>query len=815
MRATDPYLKGWALVIAAAGMLAAGRLDAQQAPPPQMPPPPGATVQQPAATTPQGRNLPGLARVIQQPSAAVVLNAEDNAAALQRLNVQQRISPQQLRANPVVTLKDGQADMRPVLANPAAIINVAQRLRQQPVLARSVADTMEVLRIDQGLVVHQTLTYQLRTGTCTDARKRASIQALGVECFARLAPAAQESALSNPRDLRYVADAGKRAEIIANMRSAMAAQQAQIDASLAQFRAMLGDPAQRAQMEREVGADELARLATLDDAALEEELVNAAEVEIDELMFVPDYRKLAGGTLVPSGLLQSIGGEQDAATGADPRLTMPLPGTRGMTLVQRKEHTIEDRVYLTGFTLGRDYEWSKGVRISINWCLIGCKETYYAELYARFNYGFGLRFPVTAGGSYDYQDVGGKKTASFTPVFRTINGGTREYLDAGLASDKLFDAKELVMQAGAEAGLRYRLPFFGSGKLGLALNVDLTGGLPPPYASGQFTPPMPGERPDPADLYFDDIDLTGGIANLGVVGGKVFPAVRFDLTSTRLEFTLTDKLTGHQRKMSRSGQPYSLSVDPQTGASEFRIGDPVYDLSFNMTPGVVARLFIDVRAWHHNADWPVWFPQLKIELPPGGQDFSCHAGTMCTREYRVSAAGASEAEGLSANPAERLPAEFAERSIRDWKRLCQDGRLKWCESAITTHFTNYRNLLTTRFKSSPFLFVIDDPFKAPSVESSVRSANDRASEIIRESEERSLRDWKGRCPDEKVKLCETAIAATFTAYRNQAAPEVERAAAAGYPDGWSRDIEKLKNEANRKAEAIIGEAGQRAARNPR
>jgi hypothetical protein len=45
--------------------------------------------------------------------------------------------------------------------------------------------------------------------------------------------------------------------------------------------------------------------------------------------------------------------------------------------------------------------------------------------------------------------------------------------------------------------------------------------------------------------------------------------------------------------------------------------------------------------WSNNWDWPIWFPQLAIELPPGGVDFGCHEGTVCSRSFTFNAKGAS------------------------------------------------------------------------------------------------------------------------------------------------------------------------------
>ncbi|MCW5580205.1 MAG: hypothetical protein KIS72_02550 [Luteimonas sp.] len=730
MQEVKPLRRGWIIWIAIAGTLAAGRVDAQQTPPS------GTPLQQAPVATQPVRNLPLSARrILQPPSTAVILNADSHAEALQRLNVKRRITSQQLRVNPVIALQDGQADMRPVLANPASLANVAQRLRQQPALAQAMADSIEVMQVDQGLVVHQTLSYRLKTGACTDPRKRASIAAIGLDCFTRASPSAHEAAFSDPADIRYVADPRKRAEVLATVREAALAQQLKAADGIAEFRAMLHDPVKRAEAEREFGAAEIARLATLDDAALEGEMVNAAEIGVEEVLFVPDRRMLSGASLAPSGMLASIGGDpSETASGTDPLRLLPPQGLLGITRAQKMEHRIEEHIYLTGFTLGREYEWSKGVSVSIKWCLIGCKETYYVKLYAGFNYGFGLRFPVAMGGSYHYEAKGHERTATFVPAFRTIDGSAADYRAAGLPNDKLFDGKELVLQAGANAGLKFRLPVVGSSGVGFSVNVDLTRDLPAPYASGQFVPPMPGQSSPPAEMRFENVDLIGGLANLGVAGGKVFPAIKFDLRSDKLEFRLTDTRTQEVQTMSRSGRAYPLSVDPKDHSSEFRIGDPVYDLTFSMTPGVVAQLFIDVRVWHLKSNWPVWFPKLTVELPPGGQRFSCHAGTLCTRNYRMSTTGAEETEGVSADPTERLPAEFAETFIREWKPHCPEERIKICETAITAVYTTYRNRMTAEMRAAGDLKEEGLIFNRLAKE-----AHERAKAVIKESWERANR----------------------------------------------------------------------------
>ncbi len=61
-----------------------------------------------------------------------------------------------------------------------------------------------------------------------------------------------------------------------------------------------------------------------------------------------------------------------------------------------------------------------------------------------------------------------------------------------------------------------------------------------------------------------------------------------------------------------------------------------------INPALLGGMFVDIAVWSHTWDFPVWFPQLAIQLPPGGADFGCHEGTQCTRSYVYSPKGHSE-----------------------------------------------------------------------------------------------------------------------------------------------------------------------------
>ena len=124
------------------------------------------------------------------------------------------------------------------------------------------------------------------------------------------------------------------------------------------------------------------------------------------------------------------------------------------------------------------------------------------------------------------------------------------------------------------------------------------------------------------------------------MGAKVRPAIRFDLTSDKLKFDLVDRVSGQKTRIDRSGHAYDLAIADRH-RSRFVVRDPVYNLTFSMTPGIVPMVFVDISVWSKKWNWPVWFPQLEVEIPRGGIDFSCHAGTRCahSHEFRPASLG--------------------------------------------------------------------------------------------------------------------------------------------------------------------------------
>jgi len=586
---------------------------------------------------------------------SVILTGEAHAQAMQRLRVVRQYTFATIRTNPQVAVGDAHLDFTPVLKNPKALANVALKLHSMPQHVQVQEESADVSEIDQGLVIHQVLSYRINPGKCADAGAKAQLASAGIGCFTAKTAAARVQEFSMPGSPRYVADPAKRQTAIASFQRESALADADAEKRIEDLRKSLADPTQRAAIVAQVGQLEVARMMTLTDDQLKEEVINTATQRFEETTFVPkvesaSYAHPQATLKIKPGADEIATGEQvmNGAPGAGsskyPKMIMIVPksayhtkpGTPNAGSDQVTDIDLGTYIYLTGFTLGHDYEWNLGVSTTINWCVVGCSSTYSVNLYAGFNYGFGLRFPIQT--TLTYHNVvhpNNSAEATLKADFKPIEGTVTDFQSTGLSSDQLFDGKELVAQVGADAGFNYNLPVVGSGGAGISVGVDFTNLLPSPYTGGHFEPPAPGTHGIDTPYVFDSIDLLGGLLNFGALGGQVFPAVDINLHSNKLQFTLNDSILKKQTRVTTTGQTVNVGVNSSGGHdSNFGFGNPVYNLGFTLTPGIDARLFIDVAVWSQNWDWPVWFPQLAVDLPPNGIDFSCHAGTTCVLDFQ-------------------------------------------------------------------------------------------------------------------------------------------------------------------------------------
>ena len=587
-------------------------------------------------------------------SNSVILQGGNHAQTMQRLHVVRQYALQDLRSNPRVMLGQSQLDFTPLLNNARAIPNVAMRLQALPQHVQVQADTSDVTEVDQGLVIHHLLTYQILPGKCADPGAKAQLAAAGVSCFTRSTTAQRMADFSAPGSPRYIADPGKRQAAIAEFQQKSAAADADASQHIADLRKQLANPSQRAAIVAKVGEAEVARMSSLSDDDLKDELVNMSVQTVEETMFVPrlessiyahpqeNLTTTASPAEAAAAQLLMRNGVSGGSPAGFPRLLKIVPasdlhlnGSGPPRGDQTADLNMGPYYFLTGFTINHDYEWQWGVSVSINWCVVGCTSTYGIQLNAGFNYAFGLRFPIQT--TLKYETVvhpNNSAEAKLTPQFVPIEGDDQDFLSTELDPTQLFKAQEIVAQVGADAGFSVNLPVLSTSQ-NFSVNVDFTQLLPAPYTGGRFQPPIPGTHGIDSNFVFNQIDLLGDLLNFGVVGGSVYPAIQVNLHSDSLQFNLNDELQ-HRSSTINSGQTVSLGdATAQNGDySHFAVGNPVYNLGFTLTPGLAPTVWVDVAVWSDQWQWPVWFPQLAISLPPGGMNFSCHAGTTCVMDFQ-------------------------------------------------------------------------------------------------------------------------------------------------------------------------------------
>jgi len=574
----------------------------------------------------------------------LLLQSASPLTSINQLPVERQMNLSEIRSTRALKLGNSTVDLSAMLENRDALPNVASRLQAAPGAVSVKASDVTAYVVPQGLIVRSFLNYQIKAGTCSDPGRRAQIEQAGIACARKMGADERVADYSNPASARFVEDPAKRAEAIAKARQDWAAQDADTAAQVANFRAILANPAERAKIEAAIGPQETTRIEGLTDDQLAGELINAAETKIEDVMFIPKADALDKEVQAVSGIADS------GATAVSPgsrfqglagRLGERLSAIQPVTMTPTPNQPIDNVVFLTGFTLGRQYEWSKRIEKTINWCWVGCSETYYAGARAGFSYGFGLRFPIVVNGKYQYASDSGGEHAYLTATMTPVDGSPAQYAASGLDSSQIFNGQELVAELQANAGYDYKLPFIGEDHHSLTIGYDLADKLPAPYTHGQFRPPAPGTNAGEIPFVLTSVDLLAGYGNWGAAGILVHPAVKVGLHSDALKLVLHDNVANSDQSIV-NGAKMPLAIDAAQHTSSFSIGSPLYNLGFIVTPGVDAHAFIDISVWSDSWDFPVWFPAVAVTLPPGGIDFSCHAGTICKRDYVYTAAASTD-----------------------------------------------------------------------------------------------------------------------------------------------------------------------------
>ena len=607
------------------------------------------TAQKLAIIVPNAEQASDLAQIA--PAAAapalpdtLLLQSASPVTSINQLHVQRQMNLSEIRSTRALKLGNSTVDLSAMLDNRDALPNVASRLQAMPGAVSVKSSDVTAYLVDQGLIVRSFLNYQIKAGTCSDPGRRSQIEQAGIACARKMGEDQRVADYSNPESARFVEDPAKRAAAIAKARQDWAAQDADTAAQVANFRAILANPTERAKIEAAIGPGEATRIEQLSDDQLAGELINSAETKIEDVMFIPEADVLDKEVQAVSGIADS--GSTTVSSGgrlqtlAD-RLGGRLSVLQPVTMTPTPNQPIDNVVFLTGFTLGRQYEWSKRIEKTINWCLVGCSTTYYAGARAGFSYGFGLRFPIVVNGKYQYATDSSGEHAYLTATMTPVDGSPAQYAASGLASSQIFNGQELVAELQANAGYDYKLPLIGEDHHSLTIGYNLADKLPSPYTHGQFRPPAPGTNAGEIPFVLTSVDLLAGYGNWGAAGILVHPAVKVGLHSDALKLVLHDNVANSDQAIV-NGAKMPLAIDAAQHTSNFSIGSPLYNLGFIVTPGVDAHAFIDISVWSDSWDFPVWFPAVAVTLPPGGIDFSCHAGTICKRDYVYTAAASTD-----------------------------------------------------------------------------------------------------------------------------------------------------------------------------
>ena len=270
---------------------------------------------------------------------SVTLNSTSYTTLLQGLKIKRQIPFASIKSNRVVQIGDMRLNMTPLLENPKSLPNVAQKLRSIPALVQAVADDTQIHEVEQGLLIHHVMSYQIKHGVCNDTAQRVQLVQTGVHCATQLNDISRAFAFANKGDAHYVADPIKREQKLALAKQQSESARATIDQYAADFRVTLKDPAQRAKIDAEIGPATAAKLDALNDDQLKTELINTGETKIEQTMFVPKTEALNATLFKKFNLIEPA--------------PHHLPKINQDVVIS---HDLPPFVFLTGFTLGRDYE---------------------------------------------------------------------------------------------------------------------------------------------------------------------------------------------------------------------------------------------------------------------------------------------------------------------------------------------------------------------------------------------------------------------------------------------------------------------------
>ncbi|MEZ4250777.1 MAG: hypothetical protein R3B99_21330, partial [Polyangiales bacterium] len=351
-----------------------------------------------------------------------------------------------------------------------------------------------------------------------------------------------------------------------------------------------------------------------------------------------DYARLRNGGLQPLRPTTAVSPLQTGVT-SQVGVTASVQ-TIGGVQNRAAEGGVLERTYefLSGFTWGRTWEWER------RWN--------YASGFFRVSFkaglGFGVRIPSRATVRMSPQSqllvgVREQDAAFNTEVsFETVDGDADFYRRAGLASSRVFEGNELVMQATAGFGYKFRALWHDWAheplrERGFDYNQN-------------FRAPMSANWSPVAEVFVPP-NLTRSEVNLGVMGGSASIGVQLaakgrvratyrSLIQGQVAPSMTNNLTRpeHTLEWANPGQPLrfvtALPVPPNPSVTQsrtygFELGDVHYTTDWSLVPGIRVNFWVGVHAagefFGRTFETTVWLDSFRIHL--GNTTLGPHDGT--------------------------------------------------------------------------------------------------------------------------------------------------------------------------------------------
>lgn len=516
----------------------------------------------------------------------------------------------------------GKINLSPKSANLSNLVNKALLLRNNPSLGSVISEKASIANLRSGVAIKTLLTYQLNPTACKSAQRNARLKRNGLSCFRpanATTSATKGKQFSNQRKNRNKADYADQAR-------------SELAALLKQTRSEIAKTGRK-------------DLLNLSDEQLTSEILNSAKTTEEETIFIP-RNFIVNNNLQPVfnqriKLLESLNNHQ----------APPPP--------QSQNIDIEKLEFLTGFTLGKDFEWRKRFSTCIG---LGDRcRTYYIEPYARFGYGLGVRFPMRASNlNFDYEPNSNQNTAKVSVKLEGFDAGTNSYQNLFRASGlqvnntenyPIYSGKELIAEFEARAGLKYKVPVRGTRDWSTGTSIDFTDYLDGDLAGGHVSPRGQGESLD--STIWAPIDLLGGSGNFGLAGVRVNPGAKISLEINEMELKIKDYNNQRETLIKPSRRTNDYNVLVANNLSTFSLKEPSSTAKFNVTPGLRGVAWVDLYLWERDYPVEVFFPQYSVTVPSKGISFGCHQGTACEHKFTISTtSGQQETERTISSVAE-------------------------------------------------------------------------------------------------------------------------------------------------------------------